>query len=213
MTAIRLGTILLLATLAAAQQSPLTKTGDPSPSEPKLPVFDDKACPLSNRVDGKPDPITTKIKKSEPMYSSWEEKRVVVDTLKVGEEVTVWSGVNVIREPDHARTLQPGLPDDPPALQPGDEVLGYGLRGNGDYVFWAKGVWSSRYYESVIAKGGGCGFADKTQCDIEITANGVNESWVQVKTAHGLTGWVMASKNVHDKTWSDANFGELCLMD
>jgi hypothetical protein len=60
---------------------------------------------------------------------------------------------------------------------------------------------------------GECGFADKSECSFSISKRGVQEWWVQVKTSSGLTGWVLASKNVHEKSWSDANFGDLCRMD
>jgi hypothetical protein len=213
------GAFLVLAVLASAQSSvsaakTYTLVDTPSRTEPKLPAVDLKACPLSNRVDGEPDPIAEKIVKTEPMYSTWEDKRVVAGTLKVGESVTVWHGVNVIREPDKARVLQASQANDGlPALQPGDSVLGYGTRGDGSYIFWAKGAWSSSYYENVIAKGSWCGFADKSQCNIEIIENGIDEWWVQVRTVSGLTGWVRASKNVHGKSSLDANFGSMCSGD
>jgi hypothetical protein len=214
MIAVRLGALLLLAVLATAQQTSVSKTGDLSPSEPRLPVIDDKACPgPSRRTDGVLEPIRIKLEHNGQMYSSWDSNRVSAGTLKVGEEVTVLSGVNVIREPDTVRVLQPSLPGEDPPLKPGDEVLGYGLRGDGNYVFWAKGVWYTQYYESEGDLRGGCGFADKSQCSFAISKRGVQEWWVRVKTKSGLTGWVLASKNVHDKAWKDANFGDLCMMD
>jgi hypothetical protein len=162
MIAGRLGALLLLAVLATAQQTAISKTGDPSRSEPKLPVIDDKGCPDTNRrTDGVIEPIQMKLEHNGQMYSSWNAKRVLVAKLKVGDEVSVLSGINVIREPDKVRVLQPSRPDDVPPLKAGDEVLGYGLRGDGDYVFWAKGVWFTQYYELEGDMKGGCGFADE----------------------------------------------------
>jgi hypothetical protein len=60
---------------------------------------------------------------------------------------------------------------------------------------------------------GECGFGDKSECTFAISKRGVQEWWVQVKTSSGLTGWVLASKNVRDKSWSDSNFGNLCMLD
>ena len=213
MIAGRLGALLLLAVVAAAQRTPVSKTGDPSASEPKLPVIDDKACPVSSRADGAPEPIPRKIERNGRMYSSWERKRVSVGRLKVGEEVTVLSGVNVIREPDKVRVLQPSSPGEVPPLKAGEEVLGYGFRDGGDYVLWAKGVWYTQYYEFRGGMNGECGFRDTSECSFAISKPGVQEWWVQVKTGSGLVGWVLASKSVHDKTWSDANFGDLCTWD
>ena len=191
MIARRLGAFLLLAVLVTAQQTSITKAGDPSRSEPKLPVIDDKACPgPSRRTDGVLEPFQMKLEHNGQMYSSWKAKRVLVAKLKAGEEVSVLSGVNVIREPDKVRVLQPSGTDDVPPLKAGDEVLGYGLRGDGDYVFWAKGVWYTQYYEFEGDMNGGCGFADKSECSFVIAKKGVQEWWVHVKTSSGLTGWV-----------------------
>ncbi len=213
MMAIRVGAFLLLAAMASAQTT-YTKTDEPSPNEPKLPVVDSKACPgPSRRVDGVTEPVAVRIQKTEPMYSTWEEKRTAVATLKVGEEVKVWAGVNVVREPNKARVLQPSEPDEKPVLKPGDEILNYGFRGDGNYVFWAQGVWFTEYYENEGDLKGACGFADKSLCTFAFFKKGVQEWWVQVKTNSGVTGWVLASKQTRDKTWSDANFGDLCMMD
>ena len=214
MVAIRLGTLLLLAVLATAQQTSVSKTGHPSTSEPKLPVIDNRACPgPSRRADGVLEPFQMKLEHNGRMYSSWKRNRVSVATLKVGEEVSVLSGVNVIREPDKVRALQPSEPGEDPPLKLGDEVLGYGLRGDGNYVLWAKGVWYTQYYEFEGGMNGECGFRDKSECTFAISKRGVQEWWVHVKTSSGLTGWVLASKNVHDKSWRDANFGNLCMLD
>jgi hypothetical protein len=214
MIARRLGALLSLAVLAMAQQAAISKTGGPSRSEPKLPVIDDKGCPDTNRrTDGLIEPIQMKLEHNGQVYSSWKAKRVSVAKLIVGEEVSVLSGVNVIREPDKVRVLQPNGPDEVPPLKAGDEVLGYGLRGDGDYVFWAKGVWFTQYYEFEGDMNGGCGFADKSECTFAISKRGIQEWWVHLKISSGVTGWVLAGKNIHNKSWSDANFGRLCLMD
>ncbi|MGC2246827.1 MAG: hypothetical protein WA609_09515 [Terriglobales bacterium] len=214
MIARRLGAFLLLAVLATAQQTAITKTGDPSRSEPKLPVIDDKGCPDTNRrTDGVIEPIQMKLEHNCQIYSSWNAKRVLVAKLKPGEAVSVLSGIDVIREPDQVRVLQPSGSDDVPRLKAGDEVLGYGLRGDGDYVFWAKGVWYTQYYELEGDLNGGCGFADKRECSFAILKKGVQEWWVHVKTSSGLTGWMLAGKVTREKSWSDANFSDLCRMD
>jgi hypothetical protein len=213
MIVMRLGLFLLLTVLATAQQASVSKTGEPTTSEPKLPVTDDKACPgPSRRTDGVLEPIHMKLEHNGRMCSSWKDDRVFIASLRVGEEVVVLSGLNVIREPDKVRILQPSLPGENPSRKVGDEVLGYGLRGDGDYVFWAKGIWYTRYYEFEGDMQGGCGFSDKTDCTFAVLKRGIQEWWVRVKTSKGLAGWVSASKNI-DKSWSDANFGDLCRMD
>ena len=211
MIGIRLAGLLLFGLSAAAQQPPFSRTGEPSISEPRPPVIDDKACPDPYRADGAPQPVQ-KIKRNDRLYSSWGGKRVSVGTLKVGDQVTVLSGVNVIREPDKVRVLQPSPPGEVPPLKPGEEVLGYGLRDGGDYVFWAKGVWYTEYYEFEGDLKGGCGFRDG-MCSFAISKRGIHEWWVHVKTSSGLVGWVLAGKNVHNKSWQDGNFYDLCILD
>ena len=205
--------LVSLSTVAGAQTS-YTKADDPSLTEPKLPVVDDKACPgPSRRADGVMEPLTVTIRQTEPIFSTWDEKRTVVATLNKGEDVEVWSGVNVIREPNRARVLQPSGPAESPALKPGDELLGYGRRGDGDYLFWAKGVWFTEYFEEESGPNGECGFADKSQCTYMFFKKGIAEWWVQVKTGTGTVGWVLASKTMHENSWTDSNFGDLCMMD
>ncbi len=204
MIAIRLGTFFLMATLATAQQTSVSKPAKSSIPEPKLPVIDYNACPGKGRcVDH------FKISREDPMFSSWEDKRVSVGALKVGEEVTVLAGVNVIREPDR------GLINHPPygsSLKPGDLVLRYGFHAVGESDFWAKGTWFTVNFEDIEEKGSFCGFG-KNQCTVVITKNGVQEWWVQVKTDGGLTGWVLARKSTGDKGRASDNFSQLCGLD
>jgi hypothetical protein len=207
MLALRLSALLPLATLATAQQTSVSPSPNPSISEPKLPAIDDKACPGKDRTVRQ-----TKIVRPDEIYSSRRDKPLSVGELKSGDEVTVLAGVNVIREPDRAVVKHPG-PDLAPLLKPGDVVLRYGLHADGDSDFWAMGVWFTESYEQIIEKGSSCGFADKTLCTVEITKNGVKEWWVQVKTAKGVTGWVLASKRTEDKLWDDPNFSDLCMLD
>jgi hypothetical protein len=198
MIAIRLSAFLLVAALAVARQTALpSKSAKPSVPEPKLPVIDSKACPGEGRTVPH-----VKIERDDRIYSSWEDKRVLVAPLKAGDEVTVLAGVNVIRQPGRALATQPDVDH---SLKPGDVVLVYGFHG-GDYDVWAKGAWFTESYEA-LGDMQECGFRDHTMCTWEIVKRGVNEWWVQVKTGAGSTGWVLAEKNTGDKEWNDGNFG------
>ena len=172
--------------------------------EPKLPIIDNDACPGRGRIVS-----NHKITRDDQIYSSYRDDRTVIGKLKAGETITVFAGVNVIREPDLAVMTQP----DGVFLQPGDVVLGYSIHANGFMDFWAKDVWFQDNFESIVAKGSWCGFADKTQCDIQITQNGTSEWWVQVKTDNGATGWVRTGRLVGDQSWNSDNFGDLCNLD
>jgi hypothetical protein len=75
--------------------------------------------------------------------------------------------VNVIREPDKAVVTQPSEGD--PTPKPGDEVLRYGLNGDGYWNLGAKGAWHKVNSEEVVDKGSVRGFGDKTMCYIVVT--------------------------------------------
>jgi hypothetical protein len=206
MIATRLGTFLLLAVLATAQQTAPSKSAKSSIPEPKLPVIDYGACPG--------EVPHWKIERNDRMYSSFRDKRTMVGTLKAGEEVTTLTGVNVIGEPDRALIKQSGAKSlaqvKGVSLKPGDAVLRYGFNSDGTYELWAKGVWFTHDDEVIAEKGDICGFGDKDQCTIVIIKDGVREWWVEVKTSSGRTGWVLAGKSTRGALWGNINFGELC---
>jgi hypothetical protein len=204
MVAVRLGTYLLLAALVITSQDTAPKSGTTPFAEPKLPVVDFLACgsgDFSTRLPGK-------IARQEPMYSSWRHNRVFVGTLRRGDEYTLVGGVNIVHEPDRAviRNKIYGAP----FLDPGDTVLGYGYDADGTTAFWSKGVWFREDAEHVSTKGTRCGFADKTQCTIEIVKRGVQEWWVQVKTVGGSTAWVLGAAFNRDKALYSGNFDQMC---
>ena len=114
---IRLGMLLLLATIATAQQTPPARSTNSSFSEPKLPVIDYDACPGKGRVVP-----NWKIKRNSPAYSSWQDRRTQTGTLKAGDKVTVLAGVNVTRKPDRILVTR-SFPD--LGLEPGDIILRY----------------------------------------------------------------------------------------
>jgi hypothetical protein len=213
MTAIRVGPLVLVATLALAATLAAAQVSTPKPTdlgipEAKLPVIDDNACPGKDKDQD--NVLHTKLKRKASIYSSWQDTRILAGRLKIGEEIAVLAGVNIVREPDKALMTQP---DPDLGLRPGDVVLGYGLRADGNTDFWGKGVRFAVYYESVVAKGSWCGFGDKTQCTVEIIENGVQEWWVKVKRKNGREGWVLASKQSGDKRWDSVNFRNLCPLD
>lgn len=186
------------------------ETGSKSPvladiPTPKLPLIDFSTCPGDGRIV--PD---WKIDKDDRMYSSFQNDRALVGQLKAGETVTVLRGANIVREPSRAVIKYVGRHDDPSAQKVGDTALAYGVEPDQAVVFWANGMWFTEDIESVAEKGQ-CGFTagfGPGGCTIDIVKDGIGEWWVQVKTAAGLTGWVLAEKT-GDQHW-DGNFSQLC---
>jgi hypothetical protein len=205
---VRPSAFLLFATLVAASQNSGPKSSKSSVAEPKLPVIDFDACgsPNPNIHSGKP--VLYKLQADDRLYSSWQDSRTFVRGLASGTEVIQVGAVNIIREPD--RGMISGKVDE--SLRPlvlGDEVLGYGLHSDGFISFWGKGISFTEYYENIAFKGS-CGFADKTQCHINITKPGVQEWWLQLTTSDGVTGWILGLKQNGDKVSYGPNAGYAC---
>jgi hypothetical protein len=188
---------------APAQVTPVNPEQSPPP---KLPLVDFDACGSPNPNSGEPLPY--KLEADDDLYSSWQEDRTLVGRLSLGTEVTRVGAVNIIRKPD--RGVITGEVDE--SLRPlvrGDEVLGYGLHSDSFISFWGKGVSFTEYFENIAEKGS-CGFADKTQCRINITQRGDQEWWMQLRTGGGVTGWVMGAKFTGDNPQYGPNAGYAC---
>jgi hypothetical protein len=208
MALVRLGAFLLFATLVAASQNSGPKSSKSPVAEPKLPVIDFDACGSPNPSTNSGKPMPYKLQADDRLYSSWQDSRTFVRGLASGTEVTQVGAVNITREPD--RGVITGKVDE--ALRPlvrGDEVLGYGLRSDGLISFWGKGISFTEDYQNISFKGS-CGFADKTQCHINITKWGVQEWWLQLKTSDGVTGWILGLKQNGDKVSYGPNAGYAC---
>jgi hypothetical protein len=83
MITLRLCVFLLLAALGTAQAR-FTKTGDSSPSEPKLPVIDDKGCPgPCRRVEGLVEPTAVTIEESREALLHMEASAISADWTEV----------------------------------------------------------------------------------------------------------------------------------
>jgi hypothetical protein len=194
MSAIRFFAILMLSSLAVAQQPSNPLIGKSNTPKPELPVIDEYACPGKGNIVP-----NVKIDKDDRIFPSWNENEKSIGTLKAGEEVTVLGGANVIREPGTA-IIKYVRPDDSPLLKVGDVALVYGLDADENIVFWSKGVWFGSWIEEVAEKGQ-CGFASGFGlggCTMDIMKDGATEWWVQVKTSTGITGWVRAHGNFSD---------------
>lgn len=203
----RLGALLLFAALvAAASQTSVPKSGK-SPA-PKLPVVDSDACGSPNPSIYSGEPLPFELEADDRLYSSWQDSRVLVRSLPRGTKATRIGAVNIIREPD--RGVITGEVDQ--SLRPlaqGDEVLGYGLHSDGLVSFWGKGVWFTEYVDNIAFKDA-CGFADKSECHVNITKPGVQEWWMQLKTSDGVTGWILGLKQAGDKVSYGPNAGYAC---
>jgi hypothetical protein len=208
MASVRLGAFLLFASFVAASHNGSPQSRKPPVGEPKLPVIDFDACgsPNPRLYSGKPVPYN--LEADDDLYSSWQDDRTLVRRLAVGTEVTRIGAVNIIQEPD--RAVITGEVDE--SLRPlvrGDEVLGYGLHSDGDVSFWGKGVLFTEHFDNIALKGS-CGFADKTQCQINITKPGVQQWWMQLKTSDGVTGWILGLQQVGNDVSFGQNAGYAC---
>jgi hypothetical protein len=97
MAVVRLIAVLLVTSLVNGQEPSSPKIGQSNTPKPKLPVVNYEACPRKgNTVPN------VKISQDDHLYRSWQGNGKSIGTLKAGEEVTVFGGVNIVREPDRA---------------------------------------------------------------------------------------------------------------
>jgi hypothetical protein len=133
MMTVRLIVFSLFTTVTLAQQPSVTSSAKPQqrPVEPSLPVINYKACPFEGCTFRK-----WTVKRKSKMYSSWQDNRHEVTTLKPREEVTGLTGVLVIRKPDRFQVRQfiPYF-----SLKTGDVILQYAEWGEGYADLWANG--------------------------------------------------------------------------
>jgi hypothetical protein len=196
----RLGVFFLLAAVAGARQAGPTARAKSEVSEPKLPIVEKVPCLAKSRAHWV-------IQSGSPIYSSWQGRRIQIGRLTAGQKVDVIAGINITREPDRIAVTE-AKPDI--GVKPGDVILRYEILGEGEANIWANGVWYKAYnlWTATETDGSGCGA--KSVCDSKVVKNGVSERWVQVKTASGLTGWVLNSKVTHGVLWDSGVFGQLC---
>jgi hypothetical protein len=196
MMTVRLIVLILLTTLVLAQQPSVTIPARPpqGPAEPNLPVIYYKICPFEGCTFRK----WTVNRKSE-MYSSWQDNRREVTTLKPREEVTGLTGVLVIRKPDRFQVRKP-IPYF--SLKTGDVILQYAEWGEGYADLWANGVWHKNFDwgqtedgDVVLTNAGFTLPQILRDNNVTLVQHGIKEWWVQVKTVGGQTGWVAAKDN------------------
>ena len=180
----RLGTLILLAITMTAQTPIAERKGETTGiDEPVLPVIYEKACPFEGCTFRQ-----WTVKKPSKMYSSWQKNRSLVATLRAGEKVVGLTGVLISRKPDRFLVKRP-IPHF--SLTVGDVILQYAEWGEGAADLWAKGVWY-KSFDWGETEDGNLILSDD---NVTIVEHGSREWWVQVKTASGKTGWVLASGN------------------
>jgi hypothetical protein len=196
----RFGVFFLLAVVAAARRAGPIAQAKSEVTEPKLPVVEKMPCLAKGRAHWA-------IRSGSPIYSSWQSRRAQIGRLTAGQTVDVIAGINITREPDRIVVTR-AKPDI--GLKPGDIILRYEIFGEGEANIWANGACHKGYSLGTTTETDGTGCGAKNACDSKVVANGVKEQWVQVRTASGLTGWVLASKVTHGVFWDSGVFGQLC---
>jgi hypothetical protein len=117
-----------------------------------------------------------------------QKNRSLVATLKAGEKVIGLTGVLISRKPDRFLVKRP-IPRF--SLTVGDVILQYAEWGEGAADLWAKGVWY-KSFDWGETEDGNLILSDD---NVTIVEHGSREWWIQVKTASGKTGWVLATGN------------------
>ena len=102
------------------------------------------------------------------------------------------SGLGEVSKPDVITVTSP-VPD--LHLNPGDKLLRYTYRGEGNADFWAKGRWYSDIDGGFVtsADGSGC----QSKCKAREVEPGEKSWWFHVRLPDGRTGWTDAFQNLN----------------
>jgi len=185
---------VLLAALAAGQQTPVPKAAKPRAQEPALPVVDYDACPFEGCIFRQ-----WTVTKTSTLYDTWRNNRKVIGRMTSGEEVEGLTGVHITRRPEKF-LVKKAIPFF--SLKAGDTVLQYQEFGEGYADLWANGVWHKDFDwsqtqdgEPTLTDGGFTLPLVFTDENITLIRRGVKEWWVQIRRADGKTGWAMSDGN------------------
>lgn len=169
-----------IAVLAAALASPLLFAQ--ANSAPSLPRIDKNACPFECCQFGQ-----WTANKSVPVFSDWQKGRHKLLTISKGEKVTAVTGIHITYEPGHLRALT-NMADI--NVKPGDTILTYMYRGEGDIDSWANGRWlGDQQLDSVVP----CSQTTKPHEPACMLDRGKKEWWVLIKTSSGKQGWIQGN--------------------
>jgi hypothetical protein len=171
--------LMLLCLLVPLHSSGQVAAGKSTAHEPSLPVIDKNACPFEGCTFRK-----WVVLADSTIFSSWNEDRKPVATLKKGDVVTGLTGMHITHEPDRIRVFKP-IPE--LRLQPGDIVLRYMYHGEGSADIWIKGHWEKSYDCTFITEKDGSGCLG--DCVAKVVSEGKKDWWVELKTAKGSIGW------------------------
>ena len=122
------------------------------------------------------------------IFDTWKPRRHRIATLKAGTPLVLLSGVSEVSKPDLVAVTSP-VPE--LQLNPGDSLLRYTWRGEGNADFWAKG----RFYRDLNgefvteADGSGC----QSQCKARVVESGLKVWWFRVRLMDHRIGWTNAA--------------------
>lgn len=168
--------LLLFVPVLCTAQVPDAKA---TTQEPPLPVIDYKACPFEGCTFGK-----WFVVRDSTIFSSWDDERKPVATLKKGDVVTGLTGVHITYEPDRIKVFKP-IPEC--GLQPGDIILRFMYRREVFADIWVKGQREKEHDCTFITEKDGQGCL--RDCVAKVVTEGKKDWWVQLKTAKGAIGW------------------------
>ena len=126
------------------------------------------------------------------VFDTWTAHRHRVTTLVAGTSVTILSGLSEVEKPDIVRLMSP-IPR--LNLNPGDQLLRYTERGEGNADFWSKGRWFTDADLGFIqnADGSGC----SSSCGAREIETGHKVWWFHILLPDGRTGWTDAIRSLN----------------
>jgi hypothetical protein len=185
----RAGFTLLMLVSATSAQVPATRASSViMPRPPSLPAIVQNILPGEGWVPG-----TYKLHGQAIIFDTWKSSRRRIAVLESGARIAILSGLSEVIKPDLITVTSP-IPE--LQLNPGDNLLRYTNRGEGNADFWAGGRWYRDLDGSFVTEVDGTGC--QSQCKAHVAESGRKTWWFRIRLADGRLGWTDAANSLED---------------